>query len=101
MQLTHANATAIVQINRDRFGLDSNTVDACYASFGFDACFNDIVSIPASGGTIHVISEEMRLNLTELDKYLIENKVTLAIMTTQVGRMWKIYSYKIHNSCIK
>lgn len=90
VQLTHANATAIVQINRDRFDLDSNTVDACYASFGFDACFNDIVSIPASGGTIHVIPEDMRLNLTELDKYLIENKVTLAIMTTQVGRQFAL-----------
>ena len=90
VQLTHRNASALVQIDRRRFGLDEDTVCACYASFGFDACFNDIASIPAFGGTLHVIPEEIRLDLTTLDRYYTENKVTHAIFTTQVGRQFAL-----------
>ena len=90
VQLTHGNASALVQINRRKLGLDSDTVNACYASYGFDACFNDLMSIPANGGTIFVIPEDMRLDLITLDKYYTENKVTHAVMTTQVGRQYAL-----------
>ena len=90
VQLTHSNTSALVQIDRRRFGLSSDTVCACYASYGFDACFNDIASIPSFGGTLHVIPEDMRLDLMSLDKYYTENKVTHAIFTTQVGRQFAL-----------
>ncbi len=96
VQLTHRNASALVQIDRRRFGLNVDTVCACYASFGFDACFNDIASIPAFGGTLHVIPEEMRLDLITLDKYYTENKVTHVIFTTQVGRQFALLTKSPH-----
>lgn len=90
VELTHKNASSLVQIDRRKFKLDSNVVCACYASYGFDACFNDLISIPSFGGTLHIVPEEMRLDLLSLDKYYTDNKVTHAIMTTQVGRQFAL-----------
>ncbi len=90
VQLTHKNASALAQLNRDNFHLNQDTVCACYASYGFDACFNDIVSVSSFGGTICVIPEDIRLDLVTLDNYFIENKINYAIMTTQVGRQFAL-----------
>lgn len=92
VQLTHKNATTIAQIGRIKFNYSEQTVDSCYASYGFDACFNDLVSIPSFGGSLHIISENMRLDLIALDKYFIENKISHAVFTTQVGRQFALLS---------
>ena len=90
VQLTNKNAVAIALADIRLLGMTTDTVDACYASYGFDACFKDLVSIIACGGTIHVITEEMRLNIIELDQYFIDNKITHTVMTTQVGRQFAL-----------
>ena len=90
VMLTHGNASAIAQQNQHRFGYSDSTVSACYASFGFDACFFDMATVPACGGSVHVIPEEIRLDLPVLDQYFIENRITHVVMTTQVGRQYAI-----------
>lgn len=88
VMLTHGNISTLVQYNRKKYSIDESSVNACYASFGFDACMHDLATFPANGATLHVIDEEIRLNLTEVDKYYIDNKITHAFMTTQVGRQY-------------
>ncbi|MCQ2398844.1 MAG: amino acid adenylation domain-containing protein, partial [Sphaerochaetaceae bacterium] len=88
VMLTHGNFSSLVQFNRKNFNIDGNTTDACYASFGFDACAMDIATFPANGATIHIIDEDIRLNLSEVDAYFIKNRITHVIMTTQVGRQF-------------
>lgn len=100
VQLTYRNAGALVQINRNILHLSSDTVAACYASYGFDACFGDLASIPACGGTVHVISEEMRLDLLALDRYFIENRIDYVVMTTQVGRQFALLTKSPYLKCI-
>ena len=90
VMLTHANASAIAQQNQYRFAYSGDTVSACYASFGFDACFFDLATVPFCGGCVHVIPEEIRLDLPVLDQYFIENKITHVVMTTQVGRQYAL-----------
>ncbi len=90
VMLTHKNATAIVQYNKRNLELTSDVVNAGYASFGFDAGFNDLVTIPSVGGTIHIIPEDIRLDLKALDEYYTENKVSYAVFTTQVGRQFAL-----------
>lgn len=85
VMLTHKNVSSLTQICKEIFELNDETVNACYASYGFDACMMDIATIPANGGTIHVIPEQMRLDLKVLDEYFVENKVTHSFMTTQIG----------------
>ena len=100
VQLTQRNAAALVQINRRVIHIDSDTVAACYASYGFDACFGDLASIPACGGTLHVIPEELRLDLLSLDRYCIENRIDHIVMTTQVGRQFALLTRSPYLKCI-
>ena len=46
VMLTHGNVTALTQLNRRMFAIDGSSVNGCYASFGFDACMQDLVSFP-------------------------------------------------------
>lgn len=88
VMLTHGNVSALAQMNERKYEIDSSSVCACYASFGFDACMEDLVTFAALGGTLHIISDEIRLDLAEVEKYFIDNKITHGAMTTQVGRQF-------------
>ena len=90
VMLTHQNASVIARLNQYRFAYSTESVSACYASFGFDACFFDMATVPACGGSVHVIPEEIRLDLPVLDQYFIENRITHVVMTTQVGRQYAL-----------
>ena len=88
VMLTHGNLLSLAELNRVRYGIGPDAIDACYASYGFDACMQDIICFPCNGGTLHVIPEEIRLDLASLERYIIDNKVTHFVMTTQVGRQF-------------
>lgn len=88
VMLTHGNASALAQLNRHDWGIGENSVGACYASFGFDACMQDLISYPSAGGTTYIVPEDIRLDLAEIDRRFIDNRVTHSIMTTQVGRQF-------------
>jgi len=61
---------------------------ASYASYGFDANMMDLFTSLCNGGQVHIIPEDMRLDLTEVDRYFIENGITHSFLTTQMGRQF-------------
>ncbi len=101
VMLTHGNLSALVQFNRKNLCVDADSVDACYASFGFDACAQDLATFPANGGTVHIISEDIRLDFAEVEKYFIENRITHSVMTTQVGRQFALLTKSPYLKCIE
>ena len=101
VMLTHGNLSALVQFNRKNLCVDADAVDACYASFGFDACAQDLATFPANGGTVHIISEDIRLDFAEVEKYFIENRITHSVMTTQVGRQFALLTKSPYLKCIE
>jgi len=60
-------------------------VVAAYANFGFDAHMIDIYPTLLSGGVLHILTEEVRMNFESLNNYINENGVTVAFFTTQIG----------------
>ena len=58
----------------------------------------DTYPVLAGGGTLCIVPEEMRLELQKLNEYLIQEKVTHAFMTTQVGRQ---FALEMENHCLK
>ena len=62
---------------------------AAYASYGFDANMLDLYPALTIGATVHIIPEDMRLNLIEIQDYFEKNGVTHSFMTTQVGRQFR------------
>ncbi len=69
-------------------GLEQSSCVATYASFGFDAGIMDIFTTLMVGATLHVLPDEIRLDITQINDFYKKNKITHGFITTQVGRMF-------------
>ena len=92
--LEHGNLANFCKWYRKEYDLTEGTVHAAYASYGFDANMMDLYPALTSGGCVCVVPEDIRLNLPALGKYLGDNNVSVAFMTTQVGRQFAASSYR-------
>lgn len=86
--LEQRNLVAFCHYYIPRFELDASCAVAAYASFGFDANMMDMYPALLCGATLHIIPEEMRLELEKINDYFNRNQITHAFMTTQVGRQF-------------
>ncbi|MBP8865776.1 MAG: AMP-binding protein, partial [Acetobacterium sp.] len=59
-----------------------------YANFGFDAHMMDLYPLITSGGAVCIIPSGIRLDFILLNEYFEKNRVTVAFMTTQLGRQF-------------
>lgn len=88
VMLTNANLTNYCYYYADICQLDETDVVAAYASFGFDANMMDMYPTLLRGACLHILPEEMRLDLPALRDYFEENGITVQFMTTQLGRQF-------------
>ncbi len=86
--LEHRNIVSFLKWMIPEVGHPSTSRYASYASYGFDACMMDIHSSLSAGAAVHIIPEEMRKDLAEIDRYFISSGITHGFMTTQMGRMF-------------
>ena len=84
-QLEHRNLVAFCHWYHRYYSLTSSHKVAAYASYGFDACMMDMYSALTCGAAVHIIGEDIRLNLPDLNDYFNREGITHAFMTTQVG----------------
>lgn len=88
VMLSHENLVSFCVWFGHNYELTNADNVAAYASFGFDACLMDLYPTLLAGACVHVIPEEMRLDLPALNAYFNANNVTVAFMTTQLGRQF-------------
>ena len=86
--LEHRNLSSFLNWMIPEVKLENGSRYASYASYGFDACMMDIHASLSSGATVHIIPDEIRKDLAEVDRYFISNGITHGFMTTQMGRMF-------------
>ena len=84
-QLIHANLVAFCHWYQRYYDLKPEHNVAAYASYGFDACMMDMYPALTCGATLHIVPEELRLDLIALNDYFEQNNITHSFMTTQVG----------------
>ena len=84
-QLTHGNLVTFCHWYQCFYDLKAEHNVAAYASYGFDACMMDMYPALTCGATVHIIPEELRLDLMALNDYFEQNHITHSFMTTQVG----------------
>ena len=84
-QLEHRNLVAFCHWYQRHYGLTANDRVAAYASYGFDACMMDLYPALTCGACVHIIGEDIRLNLPDLNEYFNANGITHSFITTQVG----------------
>ena len=70
---------------RHYFDLKPGDNLASYASFGFDAHMADIYPALTGGKTVHIIPEEIRLDLIALNQYFTDNNILAVMITTAVA----------------
>lgn len=87
---THANTMVTAAWERRFYSLGPGSKVTAYASFGFDANVFDTYATIISGATLHIISDEIRLDLPALRRYFNSNGITHSTMTTQVGRQFAL-----------
>ncbi len=88
VMLEHRNLCAFCAAYRDNNKLDENCRVAAYASYGFDANMFDTYPALTGGAQLHIIPEDIRLDLMAINRYFTENGITHSFMTTQVGRQY-------------
>ena len=55
-----------------------------YAGFGFDASVWEIFPYLIAGASIHLIEEELKLDILKLNEYYKANKITISFLPTQI-----------------
>lgn len=88
--LTHGNLVNFCTWYQEYYQLTEEDAVAAYASFGFDASMMDIYAPITCGAAVHIIPEEIRLDLLMLNEYFKKNHITNSFMTTQVGRQFAV-----------
>ncbi len=88
VRLTHGNLVCFIEWYTRFYELSEKDRVGQYASYGFDACMMDMYPALSAGAAVCIVPEEMRLNLNAMNRYFISNKVSVAFMTTQVGRQF-------------
>ncbi|HJJ39592.1 MAG TPA: amino acid adenylation domain-containing protein, partial [Methanocorpusculum sp.] len=91
VMLKHQNVAAFTSawIARSH-ELDETARVSAYASFGFDAAMQDTYPTLLCGAELHIISEELRLDLIALRNYFNTCGITHCDMTTQIGRQFAL-----------
>lgn len=84
--LEHRNIASTILFHIREFEITEMSKNAAYASYGFDANMMDTYPVLCSGGELHILNEEIRLDLAAIEEYFVKNEITVAFMTTQVGR---------------
>lgn len=88
VMLSHDNLACFCAWYVQHYAVTEKDGVAAYASFGFDAHLMDLYPALVSGACVHVIPEGMRLDLPGLNDYFNDQGVTLAFVTTQLGRQF-------------
>ncbi len=58
---------------------------SCHSSFSFDASIEDLFPALTVGGSVWIVPEDLRKNLSGLYKFIVSNRITGGNYTTQFG----------------
>ena len=86
--LEHRNIVNFCHWYVDTLKVTAQDRAVAYANFGFDAHMMDIYPVISVGGSVYIISSEMRMDLMAMNEYMEQEQLNLAFMTTQVGYMF-------------
>ena len=88
VMLEHSNLCCFCEWYRSFYQLEETSRVAAYASYGFDANMMDMYPALTTGAAVHIIAEEIRLDLLAIKDYFERNQITHSFMTTQVARQY-------------
>ena len=88
VKITRKSILNISQYYEETYGLSCDDVYGLYASIGFDVATFGIFATLYAGACLSVVPGDIRLNMTELNRYYIEQGIKHTVMTTQVAKLF-------------
>lgn len=86
--IEHRNISNSCLVYQNKFQITQDDISAAYSSFSFDASLVDFYPYLTKGACVHIIPEEIRFNMEKIDHYYRQNKISMAVFTTQLGRQY-------------
>jgi amino acid adenylation domain-containing protein len=74
--VSHKSISHLLAWNAKKYKTDEKTVTALIYGFSFDGSFGSIYNPILSGGTLHILDDETRLDIVKITKFCLENFVT-------------------------
>ncbi|SFR69994.1 non-ribosomal peptide synthetase, partial [Anaeromicropila populeti] len=84
VMIEHKALVNMVHWHNRYFGLTEEDRSIKYAGFGFDASVHEMYPQLIAGVEIHIIPEEIRMDMVKLRKYVEDNKITIGFMPTPI-----------------
>ena len=81
----HRSLRAFTAWRTHELGITPGSAYAQYTSFAFDASLDDMVCPLSAGGSVHILSEELRRDMDGMYRYLQEHQITGFTLPTQMG----------------
>ncbi len=82
--IEHSSLINLSKWNIDYYGVTEKDNSTKYAGFGFDASVWEIFPYILTGAAIHIIDEEIKLDMEKLKEYYNENNITISFLPTQI-----------------
>ncbi|MBR6825165.1 MAG: amino acid adenylation domain-containing protein, partial [Oscillospiraceae bacterium] len=84
VMIEHHSLHNLICWHNSYYGIKAGDQSTKYAGFGFDASVHEMYPQLAAGATIHIIPEEMRMDLPAIREYMEHNRVNIGFFPTPV-----------------
>ncbi|MGO4966553.1 lichenysin non-ribosomal peptide synthetase LicA [Bacillus paralicheniformis] len=84
VMVEHRSLVNLCYWHNDAFKVTEQDKSAKYAGFGFDASVWEMFPYWIAGAELHIIDESIRMDITRLNQYFEENKITITFLPTQL-----------------
>ena len=88
VMIEHHSVVNMSLYHKDLFSLSPQDRVSKYISFGFDAGISELFLCLISGAALHIIPDEIRLSLKDINSYFEENNITCACLPTQFAEQF-------------
>ena len=85
MEITRRNLANLVDWHIGAFAVGPSERTSCVAGLSFDAVIWELMPALAAGATVHLAPEEARTSAGELQRWLIEQRITVAFVPTPLA----------------
>ncbi|MCK4259562.1 MAG: non-ribosomal peptide synthase/polyketide synthase, partial [Halanaerobiales bacterium] len=84
VMVEHRSLVNLVTWHNKNYGVTEVDRSTKYAGFGFDASVWEIFPYMIAGASLHIIDNEIRLDIHKLNEYFERHKITISFLPTQI-----------------
>ncbi|MGB7604680.1 MAG: condensation domain-containing protein, partial [Lutisporaceae bacterium] len=84
VMIEHSSLINLCKWHIDYYEVTEKDNSTKYAGFGFDASVWEIFPYIITGAAIHIIDEEIKLDIEKLNEYYNKNDITISFLPTQI-----------------